>query len=351
MATSVDTADGSWATVPMGHLDQPLDTFWQLFFRPSGSSTWSDQVQAAATATNGGLVLATAGRSLTVGVRPSDLLTFSPVISTSTAGRSWSNGLISRGLVANPGALAVDPAGQALAWVRDGAATTVLSSTTGLSSWQVLSTQKALASSAAGQACGISSLGAVGYLDGTALIGAACARPGTVGIFQAHSGGWQLAGPGLPPALTSDTVQVLALHSAGRGVSALLGLADSSGTSLAAAWKSASTSQWTVSAPLPINGSQQITSSGSAAGSGLFVLLTDSSGAQRLEVVSGPRGAWTTLPSPPARTATVSFSPGAPIAALAVNSTVLTVWELRANWSSWTQGQVLTVPIQFGSSG
>jgi hypothetical protein len=351
MATSVDTADGSWATVPMGHLDQPLDTFWQLFFRPSGSTKWSDQVQAAATATNGGLVLAAAGGSLTVGVRPSDLLTFSPVISTSTGGRSWSNGLISRGLSANPGALAVDPAGQALAWVRDGAATTILASTRGLSSWQVLTTQKALASSAAGQACSISSLGAVSYLGGSALIGAACARPGTVGIFQAHGGGWQLAGPALPPALASDTVEVLALHSAGQGVSALLGLSDSSGTSLAAAWKSGSASPWTVSAPLPLSGSQQISSTGSAVGRGVFVLLTDSSGAQSLEVVTGPHGPWTTMPSPPPRTATVSFSPGAPVAALAVSSTVLTVWELPANASSWTQGQVLTVPIQFGSSG
>jgi hypothetical protein len=335
----------------MGHLDQPLDTFWQLFFRPPGSSTWSDQVQAAATATNGGLVLAASGRSLTVGVRPSDLLTFSPLISTSTAGRSWSNGLISHGLVANPGALAVNPVGQALAWVRDGAATTVLASTTGLSNWQVLTTQKALASSAAGQACDISSLGAVGYLDRTAMIGAACARPGTVGIFQAHGGGWRLAGPELPPALASDTVQVLALHSAGGGISALLGLSDSSGTSLAAAWKSVSASQWTVSAPLPVSGAQQITSSGPAAGAGLFVLLTDASGAQTLEVVPGPNGPWTTLPAPPAGTATVSFRSGAPTAALAVDSTVLTVWGLRADSNSWTKGQVLTVPIQFGSSG
>ena len=72
LATSVQTAAGTWATIPMGHLGQPLNTFWQLFFQPPGATSWSNQVEATATATNGGLVLASAGdRSVIVGVRPS----------------------------------------------------------------------------------------------------------------------------------------------------------------------------------------------------------------------------------------------------------------------------------------
>ena len=58
LATSIQTAQGTWATVAMGHLDDPDNTFWQLFFRPAGSIAWSNQVEATATATNGGLVLA-----------------------------------------------------------------------------------------------------------------------------------------------------------------------------------------------------------------------------------------------------------------------------------------------------
>ncbi|MGH9028399.1 MAG: hypothetical protein ACRDV4_02120, partial [Acidimicrobiales bacterium] len=37
LATSIDTGSGEWVTLPMGHLDQPLNTFWQLFFKPFGS--------------------------------------------------------------------------------------------------------------------------------------------------------------------------------------------------------------------------------------------------------------------------------------------------------------------------
>jgi len=58
LATSIETSAGSWAIVAMGHLDQPLNTFWQLFFRPTGGALWSDRAAALAVATNGGLVVA-----------------------------------------------------------------------------------------------------------------------------------------------------------------------------------------------------------------------------------------------------------------------------------------------------
>ncbi len=92
----------------MGRLDEPLNTFWQLFYRPNGAVAWSNQVEATATATNGGLVLASAGPSLMVGVRPSVNLKFTPLISTSNGGRSWSDGLVTKGLAARPDALASD---------------------------------------------------------------------------------------------------------------------------------------------------------------------------------------------------------------------------------------------------
>ena len=61
LATSVPAGGGTWATVAMGDLGQPLNTFWQLLFRPAGTM-WSDHVEATAVATNGGLVLASGGR-------------------------------------------------------------------------------------------------------------------------------------------------------------------------------------------------------------------------------------------------------------------------------------------------
>ncbi len=131
----------------MGNLGQPVNTFWQLFFRRDGARTWSNQVEATATATNGGLVLAPAGQSLLVGVRPSQMLTFTPLISTADAGRSWSTGLISQGLASRPTALAMSPGGGALALVNGRGGPEVLESTGGLSSWRALVTGKALAAS------------------------------------------------------------------------------------------------------------------------------------------------------------------------------------------------------------
>ncbi|HLH99529.1 MAG TPA: hypothetical protein VKV06_02005, partial [Acidimicrobiales bacterium] len=77
--------------MPMGRLDQPINTFWQLLHLPRGGGRWSNQVEATATATNGGLVLAPAGSSLLVGIRPSTRLRFTPLIATTDAGRHWAN--------------------------------------------------------------------------------------------------------------------------------------------------------------------------------------------------------------------------------------------------------------------
>ena len=174
LATSLQTADGTWATIPMGRLDEPFNTFWQLLFKRDGTSRWSNQVEATATATNGGLVLTSFGeRSLMVGVRPSVHLTFTPLISTSGSARSWSDGLITAGLAARPNALAADAAGQALALVDVGGGARVLSTTGDISKWRAVTTERALASEPPGQSCGLGSLTAVGFLAGQAVVGAA----------------------------------------------------------------------------------------------------------------------------------------------------------------------------------
>src|SRR6202044_1134660 len=90
MITSVPTLAGTWATLPMGRLDEVLNTFWQLFWRPASATAWSNQVEATATATNGGLVLATnSGTELAVGIRPSSYLTFTPIVYTTDEGKTW----------------------------------------------------------------------------------------------------------------------------------------------------------------------------------------------------------------------------------------------------------------------
>ena len=178
LATSIETAAGTWATVPMGRLDQPPNTFWQLLFLPTGTSSWSDQVEATAVATNGGLVLAAGGPVLLVGVRPSNRLTFSPLIASSDAGRTWSDGLLSEGLAEHPQALAVDDTGRAVALVggRGEGLTRVLLSAAGLSRWQTLTTASHLAAVPGAKACGLGQITAVSLLAGSPVVGASCDR-------------------------------------------------------------------------------------------------------------------------------------------------------------------------------
>ncbi len=140
LATSIETSAGSWVTVPMGHLDQPLNTFWQLFFRPRGARQWSNTASALAVATNGGLVLATdAGKSLTIGIRPTNYLAYSPLIVTSNA-RSWSSATPLGALAEQPDALAVTAGGAALALVAGARTDEVSASSAGLAGWRTLVT-------------------------------------------------------------------------------------------------------------------------------------------------------------------------------------------------------------------
>lgn len=333
----------------MGHVDQPLNTFWQLFFRPTGASTWSNQVEATAVATNGGLILAAGPSALLVGVRPSNLLTFSPLLASSNGGRSWSTGLLPSGLAARPDALAAGARGHALALVGARSGVNVLASTSGLSAWQLATTAHTLVTSVAGRSCGLESITAVAYLAADPLVGGSCSRPGVVGMFIAKDRGWRLL-EGISAAVIGHArVEVLLLQSTSGGVRALLGLASQAGTSLIAAWQQ--NGHWHSSQPLAVAASQRLSSYGPAAGGGLFVLLAGASGAKRLAVTGAAGGGWQQLPPPPASTATVAFGPptGA-VSALAVQDTVLSVWRLVPAAHTWVRGQVINVPIEFGSS-
>jgi hypothetical protein len=360
LATSVHASGGTWATVPMGDLGQPLNTFWQLLFRPDGSASWSDRVEATAVATNGGLVLAGGGQALVVGVRPSNLLTFSPLIATTNAGRSWSNGLLSQGLAPRPAALATGP-GQTLAIVEGRGGTKVVRATGNLLSWHPVTTARALASGSSGHACDPEAVTAVGYLSTAPVVGTSCGRLGQAGIFVQNGSAWLPGGPAIPPG--SGRAEVLGLFPEGGGLAALIGLstAGSGGgakattqTSLIASWASSSgpgpSGKWRSSAPLSLGTGKSLVSFGPTAAGGIFAVLTSPNGALELAVAPNPSAGWDQLPAPPLTTATVAFLRGGTVDALAVKRTVLTVWALPPGTSRWAKAQILNVPIQFGSS-
>jgi hypothetical protein len=351
LATSADTSAGSWAVVAMGHLGQPLNTFWQLLFRPAGASAWSDRASALAVATNGGLIVATqSGKSLAVGVRSTGNLSYSPLIVTSDA-RSWFPADPVGALADQPDALAIAAGGAALALVGEGRAAQVFVSPGALRSWRALVSESVLAASPPGRACGIVSLTAVGYSAGHRLVGASCRRGGIVGIFTDHGGTWRLVGSGLTQPFGHSSTEVLGLQTTTAGLCALVGLSGRRSAQLAAACTSGRRLTWRVSPALLLAGPEAVVSFGPVGKVGLFALISGSAHPDTLAVLGESRMTWSTLHSPPARTATVVFAPVGRVDALVVDDTSFTDWRLADGGRRWSREQNLHVAIQFGSSG
>jgi len=343
LSTSLVTAQGSWAIAVMGGSAAAENNFWQLFVRPAGATRWS-LVTPPAVADNGGLVAAggAAGTPLLVGFRPSQGLTFSPLAASTDTGKNWSPGLLDADLADVPDALAVGPTGEALALLGDGSIETAATAAAAAAGqWSQLTTLRALAASAPGRACGLVAVNAVSFgLNETPMAAGSCVRRGVAGIFADSGGAWQAAGPALPAGLGGDQVQVLGLAGTPRGTVALL----LAGTHLVAAWSGAA--GWTVSAPVAAGA---VAASGFGPAGSVWVLL----GGGRAEAISGTGGSWRALPAVPAGTETIAPGPGGGYDALAVARSRLTVWQLgpaATAWASWVRVQVMTVPIEYGSS-
>jgi len=349
LATSIETSAGSWATVAMGHLDEPVNTFWQLLFRPPGAALWSDRASALAVATNGGLIVASqGGRSLVIGIRPSVDLEYSPLITTSNA-RAWTPEGPLGALGDEPDALAIAGGGEAMALVGHGGGARVLASPGGLSGWRQLATEGELATSEAGHTCGVVSLTAVGYAAGNGVIGVNCRRDGVVGIFLARAGTWRLVGPSLPRNLRNAGTDVLGLQATTRGLCVLVAATSGDSTDVVAACTSGEDLRWRVSPALPLAGREDVVSFGPAGALGLYALVSGSSRPDTIAVLRESAMTWRTLPTPPSGTAVVVFGAAGRVDALSVADTVLTDW-LLAGGVAWRKAQELQVAIEFGSS-
>jgi hypothetical protein len=346
LATSLSTAKDTWAIVPMA----ANPAFWEVFVRPATSATWQ-LVTPPGVADNGGLVAAAdSGRSLTVAVRPSQDLEFTPLASTADAGGSWSTGgPISAGVAASPGALAVS--GRQLAAVL-GNGTIEASSDAG-STWRTLAKPGAIAASAAGKECGTVGVTAVSFgpLPTEVLAAGSCGATGTAGFFgysPGSPGGWQRLS--LP--VSGQLVRLGADMALVRARAGLTAMWLSGWYAYAPLQPSAhpSSAAWTASAPLPVT-SGVIASGGlsgatAASPGGMWVLMPGGQAA----TIGGPGQQWLLLPPTPAHTSVLASGPGNSLDALAVSGSTLTIWQLDRGSTIWTKAQSLSVPIQYGSS-
>jgi hypothetical protein len=343
--TSLATTAGTWAAVVMGGSSADDNAFSQLFTRPAGSTRWK-LVTPPGVATNGGFVLAAQGnRALIAGFRPGVDLTFSALTATRDTGTTWQPGSpLQPGLAGVPDALAAAPGGgRMLALLLGG---TLTQSADQGTHWTALSDLRSLAETAAGRRCSPAGLTAVSFTPaGAPLAAAACTRPGITGIFSYTAGSWKAAGPSLAAPLARAATGVLRLTGTPAGNEALLVAGTGTAASLLAARTSDGGAHWTVSAPVRL-GAAAVRSSGFGAGGAAWAVLTDG----RAETISGQATAWRALPAVPPGTAALAPGPGGSFDALAVSASKLTVWQLSPGTTAWTTTQVISVPIEYGSS-
>jgi len=347
LAGGTATPSASWAVLAVGHLGDPLNTFWQLLSRPAAGGQWR-LVTPPGVADNGGLSgTFPAGGPVTVGFEPSQALRFSPLASSTDGGAHWTAGLVPAGLAAVPDALAATPTGL-VALVRAGGGTVMERSHPG-TSWTTVATRRDLA--AGGGGCNPSGLVALAVgLSGSPSIGATCARRGRVGVYAQEGTRWQQVGPRLAPPLAGSSARLLRLSTVGPQ---LVGLAETEGAGpprLVAFWGAGSGARWTVSAPWPVPATSTLLATAVGPGAGLVALFASSGGSIPV-AIAGPGAPWSRLPVAPPATATVTPSSVGGFDAFSVSGSRVSVFALAPGDAAWRRAQVIDVPVVYGSSG
>jgi hypothetical protein len=345
MATSIATSADSWAVVPMS--TEPA--FWEVFARTVNSTSWR-LVTPPGVAGNGGLVASAGGaKSLTIAVRPSQNLLFSPLAATANGGASWSTGgPINASVAASPDAFAAS-GGRLAALLSDG---TVEASSDAGATWSTIAKPGAIAASPAAKGCGgavrVTSI-SFGIPSTEVLAGGTCGTSGTTALFSySAGGGWQrLSLPASGPLVRLTDGMALV-----RGKSGLAALWR--GTGWYAYAPLSGTPQpvpthWDESAPLPVSGG--IIASGTLQFGGAWVLLPGGRAATISAVgttTAVPQ--WLLLPPVPSHTSVLASGPDGAVDALAASGGTLTVWRLVPKATMWAKVQTISVPIQAGSS-
>jgi hypothetical protein len=345
LATSVLGPDGaSYAIVEMGGKAAAHENFWQMFARPARGGGWR-LITPPGVADNGGLIAAPTGAgSLLAGFRPSQDLSFTPLTSTANDGTKWlATPPLPGGLANRPGALAAGPAGRLLALTAAGE---VLLRDGPQAGWRVLVTERTLAATRAGRACGLAGLTGVAFgLTGGPLLAGSCASGQAAAIFsQDATGGWQLTGPGLARAPAAGN-SVLALATVGAVTTAVIRAASGR---LVVAWLRGlarpGAGHWIISASL-VAGTANVLSASVWPGGAVGVLFS----AGRAAVVTGTGGRWQPISGLPAGTATLAAEASGPVQALAATGGTFQAFSLIAG--RWKLAQTVKVQIPYGSSG
>ncbi len=351
-------ADGTWATLAMGHLGDPFNTFWELFGRSGcvASVCTSTGGWALATppgvASNGGLLFAaTAPGALTVGFGAAINLQFSPLAETADGGSTWSSGVLPGALAQVPDALAVSGRSLRMA-LLSGRGGEVVSSRGDINTWTPVLTERALATATRSSGCALEALTALDVgasgpgSPGQAYAGGACRDGSTVPIYRLEGGTGLPIGPHLRVPVGTP-IRVDRLVTTDAGLTALVTTGSGRSAELVLAASADGAAPWSVSAPLATAGRSVESTSVTPTG-GIVVVLSGTRDPETASVVS-TGSSWRPLPPLPTSTSVVVAEAGGQYEALVASGSTLRVYDLVAG--NWQKREGLDVPIQYGSSG
>ncbi len=351
LTSTLSTPTDSWAVVAMGHLRQPLNTFWQMFVTPGHTRRWA-LVTPPGVADNGGLVMAApaAGRLVT-GFRPSQELAVSPVETSDHPGR-WvvpasSAPVPDGGLADLPDVLSSGASGALALALGSGGDSAVLAGTSGLAGWHQVTSLGALAAQHSVASCDLTELTGVAITDAGGYVAGACASPGVAAVLRLGTGAGSatLAGP-TSPAWAHDDIQVIRLTDTAGRLATLLRLTSGGRVSYAAAWTRPGSSDWRVSPTLTAGGTLVSTGIGATGGFVVETAGARGTGPQAAVVTAG--GAWTRLPSLPLGTTAVADSVAGPVA-LVTGANTFADYRLTSA-HEWARAESFGVSIPYGSS-
>ena len=337
-------AGGAWAAVPMGHLGDPLNTFWQLFFRATGKMRWVNEAPALEIATNGGLLLGpTGGQTLVAGVRPANRLDFTSFAAFTRAPGGPSAASPLQGAATQ---FAAGPGGARAAIVGEGSSASIETAPNANAAWTPKLMLATFAKTAAAQSCGPTSLTTVGYVaGGTLVFGATCHHAGVVGLFQASSGTWRRM-----PVVGSIRRSEFSIASIIRSPRANIALLVSESARDFAIAVDNGTAFWTVSKFTSYPVGATLRSVGPVGDEGAFVLFNTPGAAAVGNILQSPAGLWAALPRLPVGVETLAAPSATTVTALAVAGATMRSYDLDGPRETWSLAQTVQVGIIYGSS-
>ena len=343
--------DGStaMAVLPLGHLEDPSNPFYETFIQ-NGSGSWSLSTPEG-TATNGGIVLASPARG--AGAVLSYLNLRLAAGFDLVAGQQTGAGEVLPLLAPVPSSLSVDPLTGAVAVLTEQGEVLTASSLAG--PFHQLLSERSLAASSSDQTCGLQRLTALSFTsDGALALGGQCSRAGSSGIFLSTSAAAPSFRALLEPGAGPSTVIRLDLGSGGQLLDGLVlssgGRSSLRAVSVAAPSDSPSAS-W--SRPVELLAGEQLRASAGAplgaAGPTEIATLAGPSAVRVLALVATPSVAVQQGPALPLSTAAALLGADGRLTAIEVTGGGTVHLEVL-DGAGWSASQVIRVEVPYGSS-